>query len=295
MKNLIIGASGKIGSYIISNNKNDIYTYNSNKINNGIKFDISKDDISKIIKKNNVTNVVFLGAISDPNICFKRKEFSRKINVDRTIKIIDYLNKNKIYFIFFSSEFIYGGNKKYSKETDKTNPINEYGKQKLKVEKYIKKNSNFYSIFRIGKTYGDKIDDGTLISGFLKELKGKKKEFSVAHDQFFSPLYVRDLKKIIRFFIKYKITGIYNVGGLKRLSRFEILNYIITKLKKNISQKIVLNKKNLVNFKFYDKRPKDVSMNINKLKKTINFKLSKFEKVSLKIIKKSKINEIKFI
>ena len=201
MKNLIIGASGKIGSYIISNNKNDIYTYNSNKINNGIKFDISKDDISKIIKKNNVTNVVFLGAISDPNICFKRKEFSRKINVDRTIKIIDYLNKNKIYFIFFSSEFVYVGNKKYSKETDKTNPINEYGKQKLKVEKYIKKNSNFYSIFRIGKTYGDKVDDGTLISGFLKELKGKKKEFSVAHDQFFSPLYVRDLKKIIHFFI----------------------------------------------------------------------------------------------
>tara|TARA_B100001057_G_scaffold499118_1_gene608603 strand:+ start:2362 stop:3249 length:888 start_codon:yes stop_codon:yes gene_type:complete len=294
MKNLIIGASGKIGSYLISKDINNIYTYNSNKINNGIKFDILKDSISKIIKNNNVANVVFLGAISDPNICHKRKEFSRKINVEKTIKIIDYLNKNRIYFIFFSSEFIYGGDKRYSKETDKTNPINEYGKQKLEVENYIKQNSDFYSIFRIGKTYGNKIDDGTLVSGFLKDLKCNKKKFSVANDQFFSPLYVMDLKKIIYFFIKHKITGIYNVGGLKRLSRFEILSYIRAKLKKKLRKKIVLNKKKLASFKFYDKRPKDVSMNINKLKKTINFKLSKFEKVSLKIIKKSRINEIKF-
>ena len=51
----------------------------------------------KLLKKI-MTNAVFVTAI--PTYAL-REEFSRKINVDRTIKIIDYLNKNKIYFIFF--------------------------------------------------------------------------------------------------------------------------------------------------------------------------------------------------
>ena len=38
MNNLILGASGKIGSYLIKNDRSLIYTYNSKKIKGGIKF-----------------------------------------------------------------------------------------------------------------------------------------------------------------------------------------------------------------------------------------------------------------
>ena len=48
MNNLILGASGKIGSYLIKNDRSFIYTYNSKKIKGGIKFNFLKNDISKI-------------------------------------------------------------------------------------------------------------------------------------------------------------------------------------------------------------------------------------------------------
>ena len=51
MNNLILGASGKIGSYLIKNDKYVLYTYNSKKIEGGIRFNFLKNNISKIIKK----------------------------------------------------------------------------------------------------------------------------------------------------------------------------------------------------------------------------------------------------
>ena len=105
MNNLILGASGKIGSYLIKNDRSLIYTYNSKKIKGGIKFNFLKNDISKLIKNKNINTVTFLGAVSDPNVCYKQKKLTNKINVLSTIEILTELIKKKIYFIFFSSEF----------------------------------------------------------------------------------------------------------------------------------------------------------------------------------------------
>ncbi len=237
MNNLILGASGKIGSYLIKNDRSLIYTYNSKKIKGGIKFNFLKNDISKLIKDKNINTVIFLGAVSDPNVCYKQKKLTNKINVLSTIKILKELIKKDIYFIFFSSEFVFNGHKKNSSEKDKTKPINLYGKQKLKVEKFIIRNAKRYSIFRIAKTYSDDLNDNTLISNYLKSLLSGKKKFVVASDQFFSPLFVGDLKKIIKVFIKKKFNGTFNIGGPQRLSRYDCLLNINKFLNKKFKKK----------------------------------------------------------
>jgi len=293
MKTLIIGASGKIGKFFDNKNKNQVLTYNKNKIENGIKFDICKDDISKLIIKNNVNKVVFLGAVSDPDICFSNKRKSENINVKFTKKIIDKLINKNIYLIFLSSEFVFSGQQKKYNENSKISPINLYGKQKAKIEKYIVKKLDNYAILRISKTYGDDLKINGLITSFINEIILDRKVFRAATNQVFNPLFVKDLKKIIFFFLKNKIKGIYNVGGPKAKSRYEIYKIIIRLL----SQKFILNnikihKEKIENFKFIEKRPKNLSFNINKLKKKIDFQLTDVETVINKIIKK--INEKKF-
>jgi len=293
MKTLIIGASGKIGKFFDNKNKNQVLTYNKNKIENGIKFDICKDDISKLIIKNNVNKVVFLGAVSDPDICFSNKRKSENINVKFTKKIIDKLINKNVYLIFLSSEFVFSGQQKKYNENSKISPINLYGKQKAKIEKYIVKKLDNYAILRISKTYGDDLKINGLITSFINEIILDRKVFRAATNQVFNPLFVKDLKKIIFFFLKNKIKGIYNVGGPKAKSRYEIYKIIIRLL----SQKFILNnikihKEKIENFKFIEKRPKNLSFNINKLKKKIDFQLTDVETVINKIIKK--INEKKF-
>jgi len=283
MKYIVIGASGKIGKYFLKK-KNIIFTYNKKKLTNGVKFNLLRDDFQKVVQKNRISRAVILSAYSDPDFCKKYLKKSRLINVTKTKKLINALIKNNIYFIFFSTEFVFDGKKGNYKEDAFTKPINVYGKQKLEIEKYIQKNTQDYCIFRIAKTYGDQHWDNSLINDFLKRSKKKIITFA-ASDQIFSPIYVRDLVKITDFFIKKKIKGIYNVGGNKAISRYKLykkFNFLLKNNKSYPQVKIV--QKKLRDFKFFDKRPNNVSFNTQKLKKILHFKLSNIEKIFNSII-----------
>ena len=290
MKTLIIGASGKIGRYFLEfGSANYIYTYNKRKIRKGIYFDICKSNLDKLCKKFCVNKIILLSGISDPGECYRNKKYSNLINVTKTKKIIDYIIKKDIYFIFFSTEFIFSGNKGNYGEGDLAKTKQLYGNQKYLIEKYITKRTKNFSILRIAKTYGDKLDDNTLISNFILSLKNGKREFSVATDQKFNPLYVRDLQKIIKLFLKREMKGIFNVGGPEQLSRYECIKRVINQFKSK--NKIILKKSKLKNFQFLDKRPLNITMNINKIKRIIKFKLTKIDEVAKKIVRRNKLNE----
>ena len=63
-------------------------------------------------------------------------------------RIIAEINNIGIKFIFLSSESVFDGKKGNYIETDSTNPIFEYGKQKDLIEKYILSYSkNFLMMF----------------------------------------------------------------------------------------------------------------------------------------------------
>ena len=87
-------------------------------------------------------------------------------------------------------------------------------------------------------------------------------------------------------FLKKKFIGTFNIGGPKSYSRYELYEKInnLIKKKKNL-YKVKIIKRNLNQFKFPDRRAKDVSFNINKIRKYINFKLTNIEDVLTKVIK----------
>ena len=141
---------------------------------------------------------------------------------------------------------------------------------------------------RIAKTYSDNFYDKSLITQLLDDFSNRKQKLSYANDQIFSPLYVRDLVKIVDYFLDRKIKGIYNVGGPKSYSRYQILKKIIKTSKnffpKNYKPTIIETSLDQINF--IEKRPNDVSFNCHKLKKTIKFKLTVIDKVITKLSKK---------
>ena len=287
MKTLIVGGSSKIGkSLIIKNSKK---TFFKNKIKDGIKFNLIKDNIESLLEKFDINRVILLSAISDPDVCLKKKKYSYEINVQKTKKLIDVLIKKKIYFIFFSSEYIFDGKKGNYSENSIAIPNNLYGRQKLIVENYIRKKTKDYSIFRIGKTYGDDINDKTLISNFLMELIKGKINFKIARDQIFNPLFVNDLKKIVKVFLAKKIKGTFNVGGPQQLSRSKVFKIVMQVLGKKIMSRTNLDEISLKEFSTFDNRPLNVSMNIKKLKSKINFKLKNIRNITVKMVNKNNV------
>lgn len=294
MGTLIIGASGKIGKFFLKYKKKNFYfTYFKKKIKNGIKFDLLKDDIEPIINKYRISKIVLLSAITEPDFCEKNKIYSNNLNVIKTKKIIDKIISKKIYLIFISSEFVFSGNKGNYKEKDLPRPINLYGKQKLVIEKYLLNKYKNFSILRIAKTYSDDISDKTLITNYVKEIYSNRKIFFVSKKQIFSPLYVHDLIKIIYYFLSKKKTGIFHVAGPDSYSRYQILNKILKKINRYNYFKPQIKIININQLKLVAKRPLNVSLNIKKLKRNINFNLKNIDYVLKVILNKYYAKEFK--
>jgi len=296
MNTLIVGSSGKIGKFFFKiKKKNFFFTYFKKKIKNGIKFDLTKDDINLIIDKYNIKKIIFLSAITDPDICAKNKTLSRNVNVNMTKKIIDKIIQRNIYFIFISSEFIYCGKKKNYKENSLAKPVNLYGKQKLIIEKYLTKKYKNFCILRIAKTYSDELEDKTLLTGYIRNILSNKKKFYASKNQIFNPLYVYDLIKIITFFLIKNKKGVFNVGGPKAYSRFEILRIVLNKINEKMIKNFnpAIKDVDLNSLMLIDKRPLNVSFNISKLKKNINFNLTSINTVLDNIIKKNYASKFK--
>ena len=286
MKVLIIGGSGKIGKFLKNSNKNFFFTYFKNKIPNGIKFDLCKDDISLLVKKYDINKIILLSAISDPDECYKNKKKSHSINIKYTKNLISKIKNKNVHLIFISTEFVYSGRTGNYSENSKSSPINLYGKQKLLIENYIKRNIRNYSILRIAKTYGDNLQVKGLLTDFLNQILEGQRNFFGAYDQIFNPLYVNDLKKIIQFFLKKNIIGTFNVCGPKSYSRHRIYNLIYKKLKKKYPKlKLKIEKISINDLKFPEKRPKNLSLKSSKLNKLINFKINNIEDIIHKLIR----------
>ena len=123
--------------------------------------------------------------------CMKDSELSNKLNIHSTQKVIEICSKYELKIIYFSSEFVFDGEKGLYSEDDRTNPINLYGKQKLAIENYLKKYVKNYCILRIAKTYNLSLTDDTLFAGWYNMIFNKNiKEITCFDDQYFSPLFV---------------------------------------------------------------------------------------------------------
>ncbi len=279
---IVLGASSKIGSVFYSKFKKKIKfaskkSFKSKKFQ---KFDLNKDNIDPLISKYKPTHVIIFSAESDPDKCYKNPKKTKTINFLSTIKIIKKCIKKKIVPIVFSSEFVFNGKKGNYSEKSITNPILIYGNQKKLLENYIVKKKLPVLIFRLAKVYGDKKNDKTLVTNYIKQVK-KNKILKVAKDQYFSPVYVNDVVKVIDQAARRNLTGLYNIAGNQRLSRFQILKMII-KVFKTSTQIIPCS---IDDFKLPEKRPKDVSMSNSLLKKKLGYKF-----INIKfIIKKIKL------
>lgn len=283
MSILLIGSTGFIGKYYSTYTRfRNVFKTSRKKKRKYIKFDITKNSIEEIINLYNIKKVVFFVSISNPDKCEAQKDYSTLVNVTKTKQILNFLIKKNIYFIFFSSEYVFDGKRGNYKENSKKKSNLLYGKQKIAVENYLKtKKKNNFAILRISKTFGVEPGDNSLFTSFLDKAKTKKITY-VASDQYFSALYVNDLTKIIDIFLKKKIKGIYNVCGDEKHSRYEFLLKLISNLK--FKYDLLISPKKFSFFSNNKNIPLNVTMNNSKIKNKINFKFKKISTI-FKVLK----------
>lgn len=278
---LIVGASGFIGGklYAYTEKKGfDIkatYCTNVSNLseNEKLYMDLNDGDFNEISKLGELTHVFLCHGISNVERCKIDSDLAYTLNVTNTINFLKFLARLNVIPIYFSTNMVYNGKKKNPTELDHTEPITEYGKQRLIVEQYIKNTFNKYIILRLTKVFGSEKGDQTLFTAWLDKLL-KNETIYTAGDVFISPIFIIDVLKITEILMKGNHYGIYNLGGNNTMSIYNFSKKFVEYCKLDLS---LIQQVSIKEFNFMETRPKYNSVDSTKVKRITNVDFSSYE------------------
>jgi len=200
MRILVIGKNGQVGQSI-QNLVNK--TSNSNLSDYGFVFvgrdelDLSKaSNIQAYFEKNKFDVVINCAAFTDVEKAEVDENDANLINHMAVKEVATIAKKNNMKLIHISTDFVFDGDKREPYiESDKTSPLNIYGKTKLAGEIAAISIMNFNAIVIrsswIYSEYGNNFVDTIIKNATLKA------QLEIISDQFGTPTYANDLAQTI--------------------------------------------------------------------------------------------------
>jgi len=281
MKYLVTGSAGLIGNRIVSDLEKSgeiVYScYNNMKPVYGIPNKLNLlnlDDVHKIFKKFQPDVIIHCAALTDVEKCEVDPELANSINVKATEIITKEAEKLDSYLMYISTDYVFDGKKGFYKETDLTNPLNQYGKTKLIGEKIIENKISKWSIIRTSTPFDVHSYKKTFPVWVFENLKNNKK-INILEDQFTSPTYVPNLSKMILEIITRNLEGLFHLSCSNKISRFKFAKMIATKLNLDLS---LLNPVSINDMPWKAMRPLDSSLDTSKINTILNTKSLTIEK-----------------
>ncbi|MDC0628242.1 sugar nucleotide-binding protein [Pelagibacteraceae bacterium] len=228
-KILVTGGNGRFAQELKKiNTKYEFIFRNKNQLNI-----LSLNSITNNIKKFKPNSILHLAGLSRPmSIHDKDIKKSIDLNIIGTSNIVKICSDRNLKIIFFSTSYVYPGNRGNYKETDPILPWNNYGWSKAGAEAAVQmyKNSLIIRACMTEKPFLHKHAYSNVKSNFI------------FHDKF------------IKFFLKIiNKKGIINIGG-KSQTIFDFAKNYNKKVQRRLSK---------------GEFPKKMDMNLSKLKKNI--------------------------
>ena len=274
MRILVTGKNGQLGRSIHKLVNTDTKIDNNQSSNEFIfvsreELDLSNESsISHYFDSNDRFDVIInCAAYTAVDKAEEEQELANQVNHLAVKQLAEIANKQQTKLIHISTDYVFDGesDKPYI-ETDKTNPINVYGKTKLAGEKALQAvmptNAIIIRTSWVYSEYGN-----NFVSTMLR-LGKERDEINVVSDQIGSPTYATDLANTILKIIsnknyqnKEQSTEVYHYSNEGEISWYDFTKEIFKLAKTNC-------KVNPITTQQYPtpaKRPKNTLMNKNKI------------------------------
>ena len=233
IKVIITGGGGLLGQYLnlAASGKYDILTiYNSNP-GNCLRFNFANTDLrdedrfNKLFADFKPNIVIHSAAITNP---IPKPDQNPKLYYDVNVKAAKNLaglcEKFNSKLIYISTDLVYAGYRgSMLKEDAKLIPASLYAVTKLMGEVKIQETLENYIILRTSLLYGFGLNHSRChFHNMFEDLKNKK-PVKLFIDQFRTPISLNESARIIIEVANKDVSGeIINLGGLERVSRFEL-------------------------------------------------------------------------
>lgn len=282
MQYFIIGANSSIGSYLYKRMKEDgLDVIGTGHVKNSndelLYYDILQDDIDSILqgKIDKPVLAIICIAMAQIDQCLLERESAYQINIVKTKELIRYFTKQNIKVIYFSSEYVFDGEKGSYTEQDPTSPINQYGYMKEEMEKYIAEYEPTVCVFRISKVvHTQRIDQNVFWQWerlqknheTIRCIKGNRMSFVCIEDIYQASLIVKNMG----------LCGIFNISGDVSYSRKELAEkfFEIAGM-----EEYRIEECEAAEFGFKERRPMDVSLDNRKFREKTGYRFTPMDAV----------------
>ena len=177
------------------------------------------DSIPLILDSHKPDCIIHCAAYTKVDQAEQEKELCWLVNTEATKVMVDWCQRNQAKLIFFSTDYVFDGTGDQPfDENAPTNPINYYGFTKREAEKYIEKQLDKYTIYRVSWLYG--AQGHNFVKTMLK-LFETKDTIQVVNDQIGSPTNTKDIAEFIVQTFDENLRGIYHLNNQEYMSWYD--------------------------------------------------------------------------
>lgn len=236
----------------------------------------NEKQVRAVVSSSNANFVLHMAAYTDVTGAWQQSNDINgscyMVNVKGTENLVKACAETGKQLIHLSTAYVFDGKKEEMYlETDKTNPIEWYGKTKAIAEELIQSSGINWTILRIDQPFrNDRFEKVDTLHRIIEGMKTGKL-YPQFTDHYFGPTYINDLAKIIDFVIEQKMTGLFHASSGESWSDFAFAQCINETLSLNFN----LKEGSLAKYLKTSNRPyqKNTALNIDKIKNILNFRL----------------------
>lgn len=236
-KVLVIGGSGMVGSRFCELVKDKFEITN---INETILDITDKGAVETYFSKNKFDSVLNLSAYTDvagaESQWNDQEGIAYKLNVLAPGYLADILNRNGIFFVHFSTDFVFEGleNSKGLYDEDAQLPDSPdnlcwYGWTKNRGEVEIEKSGVKNAIVRIANPFRSVFPQKMDFARKILDLYDNNNLFPLFTDQIITPIFIDDLVEPLSIIIEKSLEGKFHLVSSDKGSYFEVGSYILEK------------------------------------------------------------------
>jgi dTDP-4-dehydrorhamnose reductase len=226
-KTAVIGATGFLGSHFLracrAAHPDCVGTDRTGTRPDLHALDLMEPDLAPLrLRETGHEHALILAAVSRVERCEREPEASRRVNVDGSLALVRQLVASGIRPVFFSSDYVFDGERGGYEDDAPVCPGTEYGRQKAEVEAGIGGISGgAHLVVRLSKVFSVCRGDGSLLDEMAcRFFSGKP--YRAAFDQAFSPTLASDVVGAVSALIAGKAVGTVNVCSPERWTRYEL-------------------------------------------------------------------------
>ena len=164
--------------------------------------------------------VIHTAGLTNIEQCEASPELAKQVNINLAENVAKACFQQHIRFVHISTDHLFSGDKELITEEEPVAPLNVYAQTKAEAEVRVL-GSNPDSLVIRTNFYGWGTSYRQSFSDYIIKNISEGNNITLYRDVFYSPIFTSVLAKTVHDLVELNVSGIYNVVGDERISKYE--------------------------------------------------------------------------